>query len=146
MKKANIKQILLIAFGVIAVYTACMPGSVSVYDMTQIKEPFRCTYFTLVEGVTGGFCLPLAGLCSCVTLLMSGICVAAKKQNLLSGIKILSMVGAILAVVPILIMGNQIVLVPNVLLPIALMCEYCVANSMQKKENTPVVELKGKRL
>lgn len=146
MKKASIKQILLIAFAAIAVYTACMPGSVAVYDLTQAREPFRCTYFTLVEGVTGGFCLPLAGLCSCVTLLMSGIYVAAKKQNLLSGIKILSMVGAILAVVPILIKGTEIMLVPNVLLPIALLCEYVAAGSLQKKESAPVVELKGKRL
>lgn len=147
MKKANVKQILLIAFAVIAVYTACMPGSVAVYNLEQSTEPFYCTYFALVEDVTGNICLPAAALCACVTLLLGGIYVTMKKTHLLSTLKIFAMAGAILAVVPILIKDSAIMLVPNMLVPIALLGEYVTAYYLQKQTQKQAVAapLTGKR-
>lgn len=134
MKKKNIKSILLIAFAVIAVYVGCMPTGVAVYDLSQSPEPFRCSYFNLVEGVTGGICLPAAALCACIILLTAGLYLTMKKVGMISAVKILSMASAILAVVPVLMRDPAIQLVPNMLLPIAMLCEYAVAYYMEKKE------------
>lgn len=139
------KQILLIVFAVIAVYAACMPGSVAVYDLEQSQEPFYCTYFTLVEDVTGNICLPVAALCACVTLLHSGVYLALKKTHLLSPLKIISMGGAILSVVPILIRDSAVQLVPNVLVPIALLAVYVTAFYLQKQKEVNTAPLTGKR-
>ena len=146
MKKLNIQQIILLAFAVAAVYISSMPGSVTVYDLTQIQEPFRCSYFTLVEGVTGSICVPAAGLCACATLLLGGISVALDKKKMLSAVKILAFAGACLAVVPILFRGSQITLVPNALMPIAMLGEYVMANYLQKKEQSADREIRGERL
>lgn len=146
MKKKNIKPILLIAFAVIAVYVACMPTGVAVYDLSQSPEPFRCSYFNLVEDVTGSICLPAAALCACITLMTSGLYLAMKKVSMISTVKLLSMAASILAVVPILVKDPAIQLVPNMLLPIAMLAEYAVAYYIGKKEETPAVApLTGKR-
>lgn len=147
MKKKNFQPILMIAFAVIAVYIACMPTGVAVYDLAQSPEPFWCAYFNLVENVKGSICLPAAALCACINLMTAGIYLTVKKNNLLSTMKILTMVSAILAVVPILVKDPAIQLVPNMLLPIAMLAEYVVVYYMAKKEEVPAVApLTGKRI
>ncbi len=139
MNKKNIQPVLMIAFALVAAYTACMPAGVAVYDLAQSPEPFRCTYFNLVEDVQGSISLPVAALCACINLMCAGIYLAVKKTNLLSAMKILSVAAAVLAVVPILVKDPVIQLVPNMLLPIAMLAEYVVVYYMAKKEEVPVV-------
>ena len=146
MNKKNLMPILLIAFAVIAVYVACMRGGVAVYDLAQSKEPFYCTYFNLLVDVKGSISLPLAALGACVNLMTAGIYLAVKKSNLLSFMKLASIVTSILAVVPILVKDPVILVVPNMLLPIAMIAEYVVAYYMEKQTAAPeVVKLTGKR-
>ena len=146
MKKINWMPILLVVFAVIAVYVACMPTGVAVYDLAQSKEPFHCTYFNLLEGVNFSISLPLAALGASMTLITAGIYLVVKKSNMLSFIKLVSMVSSIMAVVPILVKDPVIMLVPNMLLPIAMIGEYVVAYYLEKKTAAPeVVQLTGKR-
>jgi len=146
VKKKNWMPVLLVAFAVIAVYVACMPNGVAVYDLAQSKEPFYCTYFNLLEGVNFSISLPLAALGACMALMTAGIYVVVKKFQMLSFIKLVSMVSSIMAVVPILVKDPVITLVPNMLLPIAMIAEYVVAYTLDKKTAAPdVVELTGKR-
>ena len=146
MKKINWMPVLLIVFAVIATYVACMPNGVAVYDLAQSKEPFYCSYFNLLEDVNFSVSLPLAALGTCVTLMSAGIYLAVKKVQLLSFMKLISIITSIMAVVPILAKDPVITLVPNMLLPIAMIGEYMVAFSMEKKTSAPeVVKLTGKK-
>lgn len=145
MNKKKWLPVLLVAFAVVAVYVACMPSGVAVYDLAQSKEPFYCTYFNLVEDVNFSISLPLAALGACMSLMTAGIYVVVKKFQMLSFIKLISMVSSIMAVVPILVKDPLIMLVPNMLLPIAMIGEYVVAHYMDKKTAAPeVVVLTGK--
>ena len=146
MKKEKLKPILLIVFAVVAAYVACMPTGVAVYDLAQSQEPFRCSYFNLLVDVKTGICLPLAALGACVNLMTAGIYLAVKKPGMVSFVKVLSVVVSILAVVPILVKDPAIQLVPNMLLPIAMIAEYVVAYDLEKKNQVPeAVKLKGTR-
>lgn len=146
MKKIKWMPALLIIFAVIAVYVAAMPTGVAVYDLAQSKEPFYCTYFNLVEDVTFGISLPLAALGAGLNLITAGIYVVRKNRDMLSFMKLVSIVSAIMAVVPILVKDPVITLVPNMLLPIAMIAEYVVAYDLEKKTAAPeVVQLTGKR-
>ena len=145
MKKMDWKPVLLVVFAVIAVYVAAMPNGVAVYDLAQSREPFYCTYFNLLEDVNFGISMPIAALGACVNLMSAGIYLARKKTNLLSFMKLISIVSAIMAVVPILVKDPVLTLVPNMLLPMALLADYVVAYDLEKKTAAPEpVELKGK--
>ncbi len=145
MKKTDVKRILLLAFAAVAVYVCFLPNSVVVYSLAQNVVPAYCSYFTLVEDVAGSICLPAAALCACIVLTLSGIYAVSKKQSLMSAVKIISMAGSILAVVPILLKDGTVQMVPNVLVPIALLAEYVVAYYLGKKTE-PEPSLSGKRL
>ena len=146
MKKIKWMPILLVCFSAIAVYVACMPTGVAVYNLAQSKEPFYCTYFNLLEDVNFGISLPLAAMGASVTMMTACIYVVIKKSNMLSFIKLVSIVTSIMAVVPILVKDPVLMLVPNMLLPIAMICEYVVAYNMEKKTAAPdVVVLTGKK-
>ena len=145
MNKKTWMPILLVAFAVMAVYVAFMPAGVAVYDLTQAEAPFYCTYFNLVEDVDFSGTLPLAGLGACLTLITAGIYAVAKKTRLLSIIKPVSMASSILAVVPVLVKDPAVLLVPNVLLPIAMIGEYVVAYCLNEKaDGYEAVRLSGK--
>ena len=144
--KKKLLPVLLIVFAVIAVYVAAMPNGVAVYDLAQSKEAFYCTYFNLLENVNFSISLPLAALGACMNLMTAGIYIVVKKPNMLSAIKLVSIVSSIMAVVPILVKDPVITLVPNMLLPIALLADYVVAYYLEKKTAAPeVVQLTGKR-
>ena len=114
--------------------------------MAQSKEPFYCTYFNLLEDVNFGISLPLAAMGASVTMMTACIYVVIKKSNMLSFIKLVSIVTSIMAVVPILVKDPVLMLVPNMLLPIAMIGEYVVAYYMEKKTAAPdVVVLTGKK-
>ena len=145
MNKKTMMYVLLVLFAVLAVYVAFMPSGVTVYDMTQMTEPTYCTYFNYMEDVNFSGTLPLAALGACLTLVTAGIYVAIKKFQMLSFIKMVSMVVSILAVVPVLAKDPETLLVPNVLLPIAMLGEYVVAYYLEKKGAQPeVVQHAGK--
>ena len=145
MNKKTMMSVLLVLFAVLAVYVAFMPTAVAVYDMTQVKEPSYCAYFNLVEDVDFSGTLPLAALGACLTLITAGIYVVVKKFQMLSFIKIVSMAASILAVVPVLAKDPETLLVPNVLLPIAMIGEYVVAYYLDKQTDAPeVVQYAGR--
>ena len=139
MKKRDWKRILLVVFSVVAIVVACTPNSVSVYREGELVG--KCSYLTLVEGVKGAVSLPAAVLVSCVNLTLASLCVALKKKKLLGAIKITSMLGAGLAVLPILIHEANVMLLPNVVVPIALMAVFfdvfAMTNRKEAKEGQP---------
>ena len=143
MKKRDWKSILLIVFSACAIVLACMPNSVTVYTALPSGEPViaKCSYLTLVEDVKGAIALPTAVLVAGITLVLSSICVSLKKKKLLPAIKVIALLGAILAVVPILVKTENVTMVPNVLVPICLLAVffdvYAIAGKKTEKGEKP---------
>ena len=146
MKKEKIMPIAMLVFAVLAAYGACLPTGVAVYDLSQSLEPFRCSYFNLVEGVNGSISLPMAAMGACTNLMSAGIYLAVKKPRMLNFMKPVALGSVVLSVVPILWKDPVIMLVPNMLLPIALIGEYVVIYYMEKgKKEKETPKLTGKR-
>ena len=112
MKNRDWKRIILLVCSIAAMVLACMPNSVTVYMNSPEGEPIvaKVSYLTLVS-----------------------IFVARKKQKLLTAIKITSLLGAGLAVLPVMIRSEEVTLLPNMLVPIALMVVFFDAYNMAKK-------------
>ena len=138
MKKPDMKHLLLAVMAVVAVFFACIPNAVTVYFRPQEGAepiaPVTGSFFTLFEGVQGATSLPAAGLCACVTLLLVGIYLAIRKTGLLTAVKWLSFASAMLSCVLILIRSEDYFIVPNVMVPIAMMIEYGICIYMTKKQ------------
>lgn len=150
MKKPDIKQLLFILLPAVAVFVAALPSSVQIFpvnaNQAEAVPPFTCSYFALIEDATGAIALPCAGLCAGIALMLAGIWAANKKPGLAAAVKYISMAASILAVVPILLKGTEIMVVPNVLVPIALLAEYGVAHAISKKAPAPEKAAAGRRL
>lgn len=150
MNKPNIKQILFLLLPAVAVFVAAMPSSVQIFPVTADQaapvNPFACSYFSLIEDAYGAIALPCAGLCAGITLMLAGIWTVNKKPGLVTAIRCTAMAGAVLSVVPVLLKDTELLIVPNVLVPIALLAEYVAANSVSKKDDTAEKAMTGRRL
>ena len=139
---------MVVAFAVLAVFIACMPNSVTVFIMPQEGAeplaPVYCSYFTLLEEIAGAVSMPTAGLCACICMMLAGIYAVNKKRGLLTVIKWTAGVGAMLAVVPILMRDTTALVVPNLIVPMALMAEFALTHYLSKK--TDGAEKKSNRL
>lgn len=137
MKKRVLWYLVLVVLPVLAVGLAMMPGSVRVVTMeTGQLENF--TYFDLLPQNTVWFLTPLAGLLALVT---AGIAVGAAVSRRVGWLKPLWMTacaGAALAALPVLFRGEMLV-APNVGVPLLLAAEACVAG-MMKKRNVPAAQ------
>ena len=135
MKNRDWKRIILLVCSIAAMVLACMPNSVTVYMNSPEGEPIvaKVSYLTLVEDVKTGIALPTAVLVAGVNLTLVSIFVARKKQKLLTAIKITSLLGAGLTVLPVMIRSEEVTLLPNMLVPIALMVVFFDAYNMAKK-------------
>ena len=148
MKKRDWKSILLIVFSAAAIVLACMPNSVTVYTALPSGEPVtaKCSYLTLVEDVKGSIALPAAVLVAGITLVLASICVSLKKKKLLPAIKVIALLGAILAVVPILVRTENVTMVPNVLVPIFLLAVFFDVYAILGKNTEKGDKPRGKSL
>ena len=138
MKKPDWKTLLPVALAALAVFVAWMPNSVTIHHMPQDgMEPLPsvyCSYFTLLEDVAGAISLPAAALCACICLMLAGIYAVIKKKGLMTAVKWFAVISAILSVILILVMRNStILIVPNMVVPIAMMVEFAVAHYLTKK-------------
>ena len=137
MKKPDMKRLLLILFAVVAVFFACTPNAVTVFiqpeEGAEAVAPVYCSFFTLIEDVRGAISLPVAALCACINLLLAGIYVVIGKKGLAVSMKWLSLAAAIISCVLILARTEGYVIVPNLLVPVALMCEFVLCTYLTKE-------------
>ena len=150
MKKPNWTQILFLLLPAVALFVAAMPTAVRIYpltpDVAENATAVSCSYFTLIEGVTGAIALPLAGLCAGITMMLAGIWLVNHKPGLVKGIVVTSIAGAVLAVVPILVKNTEILILPNVLVPVVLLVVYVMAYAVLKRNKAADEPVVGKRL
>lgn len=131
MNRKVLWYIFLILLPVVAVGLATTHNSVMVYN-TQTQQTLYCSYFTLLPEGTLRVTTPLAAVCCIVAGGLAIAYVAGRQKSLLMGIQVVSFAAALLATLPILI-GGTIRVVPNVALPILMVCQWLLSAIMYRK-------------
>ena len=118
MKKRTLWSILLIVIPVVCMMTAGSAGSVMVYSPEEDITSFY-SYFDLIGETQIGFSLPLAALLCGISLMLAVIECFAKHPGWLKATAVASFGCMFCAVLPLLLRG-QIIVLPNMLVPIAM--------------------------
>ena len=145
MKKKILWTAALILLPVAAMMVANLPNSVT-YLYPDASKAQTMSYFGLNEDVKAAACLPAAGLVIGLCICFAVAYAISRKGYWLKAVSGPSFAAALLAVVPYL-MPNEIRVVPNVIVPIAMMLEWLLAHQMGKAaENETRALEKGRRL
>ena len=130
MKKQIIVKILLILLPVLAVGLATTVDSVTVFDtVTGTTE-----YYSYFDGIPVGnlqMLLPLAATLSVVSGVLAAIWLGKKKPGFLKASGVIAFAAAAAASIPIAIRG-EVLVIPNVGLPIFMLLHFGVARYAEK--------------
>lgn len=140
MSKKNYWSIALVLLPLIAVVLAGMPNAVTVYEKTGTDAAVTCSFFTLIEDVSTGVCLPYAGIFGALCFGLAVIYLVRKNAGMLKWILGSAFVSVTLAVVPILA-ESEVVLLPNMLIPVLMGVEALLAFGVMK---SPAAQEKAK--
>lgn len=141
MKKWNLKKIMLILLPILAVGLATTVDSVTVFDPANGTTEYY-SYFELIPDSSYQIVMPLAAILSLVSGVLGAVYMV--KNKALKGIVGTSFCAAMLAVLPILLKGDVLV-IPNVGLPIFMLVDCLLAYWILKKPEQQE-ENKGIRL
>lgn len=143
MKKWNLKKIFLILLPILATGLATTVDSVIVFD-SQAGTTAYYSYFELIPEFSFQAAMPLAAVLSLISGVLAAVYMVGNKEGCLKGIAGTAFCSATLAVLPFLMQGD-VMIVPNVGLPIFMLIDCVLAYVMLKKPEKKE-EDKGKRL
>lgn len=132
MEKRTIWKLTLIFLPFFAMMAAGTPSAVTVYN-TADSTVACCSFFTLVEGAGMGICLPLAAICCGLCLAFAAAHWLMEKRWQRKAVLGTSFAAMTLAVLPIVI-RSEIVLLPNMMVPILMGAECLIAWIFIRKE------------
>ncbi len=133
-------NIALMVLPLLAAGVAAMPNSV-----TLMQEPVQyCSFFGTFADGSRPFGLAFAGLMIFVLFFMVVLYVSLKKKPLLNGATWVALVAATLAVLPLLLRTEPLVL-PNVFVAL-LLCAEAMLTWVCYKKKEPQPKISGKRL
>ncbi len=130
MDKKKIKNLALVILPLAAVVLAGMPECVMV--LRKDAAAMSCSMFTLIEDVQWSFCLPFAGMIGALTFGLGVLNLVKQKDLWLKLITGSAFVSMTLSVVQ-LMTGQDVLLIPNMLIPILLGVETLLAYTMIPK-------------
>ncbi|MBR6594999.1 MAG: hypothetical protein IKK72_00240 [Oscillospiraceae bacterium] len=139
MKKNVMVKLVLLLLPVMAVVLATTGNSVKVFDITT-ETVQSYSYFTALPVENMQMLTPLAAMLAVVTLVLAVIYMIAEKRWCVQGIRYTAALSTCAAAAPNLIRRDVLVM-PNVLLPILMAVVFVVANIVRKKpEEKPTGE------
>ena len=144
MKKISLFNWFLALMPMSAVSIAATGSSVTVYDIPA-QEIRKLSYFVMVPDVEYSFLTPLAGLLIIAASVLALVLVFGKKQGCAVWLKWISLVAACVAVAPILLKGD-ILVVPNFVPPLLMLAEYILCLVASKSQTAVSREPRGGRL
>lgn len=130
MKKQTLMKALLILIPVLAVGLATTVNSVTVFDTVNGTAEYY-SYFDLIPVANLQLLTPLAGLLSLISGILAAVFLGKKHVGCLKASGYTAFAAAIAACIPVIIRGDMIV-VPNVALPVFMLVQYLVAHSVAK--------------
>ena len=144
MKKNSLFNWVLALMPMSAVSIAATGSSVTVYDIPA-KEIWKLSYFVMIPDVEYSFLTPLAGLLIIAASVLALVLVLGKKPGCAVWLKWISLTAACVAVAPILLKGDMLV-VPNFVPPLLMMAEYVLCLVASKPKTAARREPRGGRL
>ena len=135
--KKTMTKILLVLLPVMAVALATTTDSVHMVN-TVTAESVTGSYFDLLPTQTLPMAAPLAGMTAIASAILAVLYLFTKKTGLLQGSKWCAFAGASFAVLPMFVRG-EVLVIPNVGVPIMLMCQFvvcAVARKLPEEEKT----------
>ena len=133
MNKKKIWLALLVALPILASGFAGMPDAVRVWDEAMETVQYY-TYFDLLPQGAIRTATPTAATLTCAAGVMAIFYAATKKGYALTGILVASFLGALAAVLPI-VFPQELMVMPNVAVPILLGAECIFALDMKKRHD-----------
>ena len=144
MNKKQILPIALVVLPLAAMMVAFMPNAVKY--LYPSGEAVYMTYFGMVEEVKTAICMPAAVITIGITIFFAMAYSFSPKGYWLKAVSGPSFASSLLAVVPYLVQ-EEIMVRPNVLVPIVMLIEWLIAYNLGKDaENAPMEKEKGRRL
>ena len=143
MNKINWKKVILVLMPILSVGLATTVDSVTVYDSIAGTTEYY-SYFALIPDSNFAILMPLAAILSFVCGILAAILIVKKNMKMLKGIVGCSFCAATFAVLPVML-GGDVVIAPNVGLPIFMMVDCFLAYMMLKKPQHEE-EIKHRRL
>lgn len=131
MKKLDWKKISLVLLPILSVGLATTVDSVMVFDSVAGTTEYY-SYFDLIPNSNFAILMPLAAILSIVCGILAAVLIVRKNPKFLKGIVGCAFCAATFAVLPIMLKGNVMVF-PNVGLPIFMMVECLLSYMMMKK-------------
>ena len=131
MKKTILLKSLLILFPILAVGLATTVDSVTVFH-TVTGETQYFSYFDVLPVGNLSLITPVTALVSALSGVFAAIYMATKRKSLLKSAGYAALVSATLAAIP-MILREEIMVIPNVALPVFMMLEYCVSYFLGKE-------------
>lgn len=144
MKKKVILKALLLVFPILAVGLATTVNSVTVFN-TVTGETQYFSYFDVLPIANLQMITPLAALLAALSGILAAVHMATKRQALLKAVAYTALASAAVAAIP-LVLREEVLVIPNVGLPIFMMVEYCVGYFLGKEEPEKAVKGKNTRL
>lgn len=145
MKKKALIRSLLILLPVLAVGLATTADSVTVFD-TVTKQTQYFSYFDILPVKNLQMVTPVAALLAAASGILAALYLSGKKENVLKAVGYLALASACAAGIP-PILREEIMVIPNVALPIFMILQYFVSSYVGKlqAQGSETVE-KQKRL
>ena len=130
MKRRAILQSLLVLFPVLAVGLATTSDSVTVFDTVSGQTSYY-SYFDILPVGNLQLITVVTALCSVFSGVLAAVYLAKKKEMWLKGAGYAAIASATLAAIPV-VLRNQVMIIPNVALPIFMIMQFGVAYYLQK--------------
>lgn len=144
MKKQTLLKALLILLPILAVGLATTMDSVTVFDSVAGTTEYY-SYFDLIPVESLQMLPPFAATMSLVSGILAAVYLAKKSQKCLKGAGYVAFAAAVAACIPVMIRG-EVLVVPNVGLPIFMIAQYGVAYFLAKMPQQTGENQKAPRL
>ena len=144
MKKQTILGSLLVLFPVLAVGLATTVNSVTVFNTVAGTSEFY-SYFDPIPVASLQFLTPLAATLCPISGIFAAVYLGKKKAFCLKAAGYTAIAAAVAACIPITIRGD-ILVIPNVGLPVFMMLQYVVASYIAKHPAEMAADKKAPRL
>ena len=131
MKKKVILKALLLVFPILAVGLATTVNSVTVFN-TVTGETQYFSYFDVLPIANLQMITPLAALLAALSGILAAAHMATKRQSLLKAVAYAALASAAVAAIP-MVLREEILVIPNVGLPIFMMIQYCIGYFLGKE-------------
>ena len=140
MKKKVILKALLLVFPILAVGLATTVNSVTVFN-TVTGETQYFSYFDVLPIANLQMITPLAALLAALSGILAAVHMATKRHALLKAVAYTALASAAVAAIP-LVLREEVLVIPNVGLPIFMMIQYCIGYFLGKEPDEKDAKIK----